>query len=264
MADVTAAVGSREAAPAVTRSALARLLSPRSIAVIGGREAAEVVRQCDRIGFAGPIWPVNPKRDEIAGRKCFPDIASLPGAPDAAFIAVPREAAVAAVGELARIGCGGAVCYASGFAEFDARGAALEREMVAASGAMALAGPNCYGFLNYLDGAALWPDQHGGRRVTRGVAIVTQSGNIGQNLTMQTRGMPLAALITVGNKAKGDLAEYVDALLDEDRISAIGLHIEGLDDIAAFARSAARARDRRVPIVVVKTCLLYTSPSPRD
>jgi acyl-CoA synthetase (NDP forming) len=118
---------------------------------------------------------------------------------------------------------------------------------------MAIAGPNCYGLINYLDGAALWPDQHGGRRVERGVAIVTQSGNIGLNLTMQRRGLPIAYLVTVGNKARGDFADYVEALLDDPRVSAIGLHIEGLDDMAGFARAALRARERRVPIVVVKT-----------
>jgi acyl-CoA synthetase (NDP forming) len=234
------------------RTPLARLLSPASIAVIGGREAAEVARQCDRIGFSGVIWPVNPKRGEIEGRQCFRTVADLPAPPDAAFVAVPRDAAVAAIGELARIGCGGAVCYTSGFAEADAEGKRLEAEMVRASAEMALAGPNCYGFINALDGAALWPDQHGAKRVRRGVAIVTQSGNIGLNLTMQTRGLPLAYLVTVGNKAKGDFSSYIDALLDDERVSAIGLHVEGLDDIAAFTRSVSRARARRVPIVVVK------------
>jgi acyl-CoA synthetase (NDP forming) len=235
------------------RSSLTRLLAPRSIALIGGAEAREALRQCERIGFAGPIWMVHPSRKEIAGRPCYASVADLPAAPDAAFVAIPRAAAVEAIAELAARGAGGAVCYASGFAEADAEGARLERELVARSGAMALTGPNCFGVLNYLDGAALWPDQHGGTRVARGVAVVTQSGNIGLNLTMQNRSLPLAYLISVGNKAKGDFGAYVDALLDDERVTAIGLHIEGLSDIAGFARAAARARERRVPIVVVKT-----------
>ena len=235
------------------RSPLARLLSPGSIAVIGGREAQEVMRQCDRIGFAGTLWPVNPKRAEMQGRKTFASVAELPEAPDASFIAVPRAALVEVVAALAGRGAGGAVCYAAGFAETGAEGAALERDLVARSGDMALTGPNCYGHINYLDGAALWPDQHGGQRVARGVAIVTQSGNIGQNLTMQRRSLPLALLVTVGNKAKGDMADYVNAFLDDERVTAIGLHIEGLADIPAFDRAAARARAQGVPIVVVKT-----------
>ncbi len=237
----------------MTRPPLARLLSPRSIAVVGGREAAEVIRQCERIGFRGPIWPVNPRRAEVAGRPAFASIDALPEAPDAAFVAVPREATVDAVAALAAKGAGGAVCYASGFAEVGEDGAELQRRLVEASGAMALLGPNCYGLINYLDGAALWPDQHGGVARERGVAILTQSGNIGLNLTMQARSLPIAYLATVGNKAKGDLHEIVEAFLDDPRVTAIGLHVEGIADVAAFAAAAQRALAQGVPVVAVKT-----------
>jgi len=237
----------------MTRSALARLLSPRSLVVIGGRESAEVIRQCERIGFSGEIWPVNPKRAEVAGRKAFAELKDIPGIPDAAFIAVPRDATIDAVAALAKMGAGGAVCYASGFAEVGHEGAALQDKLVAGSGDLALLGPNCYGLLNYLDGAALWPDQHGGLAVQKGVAIITQSGNIGLNLTMQARSLPLAYLISAGNKAKGDLGEMIDTLLDDDRVTAIGLHIEGLDDIERFSNAALRALDKGVPIVAIKT-----------
>ncbi len=235
------------------RSRLARLMAPRSIAVIGGREAEEVARQCERIGFSGDIWPVNPHRADIAGRPCFASVAELPGAPDAAFVAVSREAAIAAVGELAARGANGAVVYASGFSEAGADGTALERKLVAASGDMALIGPNCYGALNYLDGVALWPDQHGGKRVERGVALVLQSGNIAVNLTMQARGLAVAYVVAVGNKAKGDFADYVEAFLDDERVTAIGLHIEGLDDADGLDRVARRARELIKPIVAIKT-----------
>jgi acyl-CoA synthetase (NDP forming) len=235
------------------RSPLSRLLSPRSVAVIGGKEAAEVIRQCERIGFTGDIWPINPKRPEIAGRKAYASLDALPGIPDAAFIAVPREATLEAVAALAKMGAGGAVCYASGFAEIGPEGAALQAQLVTVSGDLALLGPNCYGLLNYLDGAALWPDQHGGLAVERGVAIVTQSGNIGLNLTMQARSLPIAYLISAGNKAKGDLGEMIETLLDDDRVTAIGLHMEGLDDIARFSKAALRALDMGVPMVAIKT-----------
>ncbi|MFM8607351.1 MAG: acetate--CoA ligase family protein [Hyphomicrobiales bacterium] len=237
----------------MSRSALARLLSPRSLAVIGGREAAEVIRQCERIGFQGEIWPVNPKRPEVAGRTSFASLADLPGVPDASFIAVPREVTIESISTLAKMGAGGAVCYASGFAEVGGDGVDAQARLVAASGDMALLGPNCYGLLNYLDGAALWPDQHGGLAVKRGVAIITQSGNIGLNLTMQSRSLPLAYLISAGNKAKGDLGEMIDTLLDDERVTAIGLHIEGLDDIERFSKAALRALDQGVPLVAIKT-----------
>ena len=231
---------------------LQRLLAPKTIAVVGGSVVAEVIRQCRKIGFEGQIWPVNAKRTHIEGLVCYPDIDSLPGAPDATFIAVPRDPTIEIVAALARRGAAGAVCYASGFAEVDAEGLALQNKLVACAGDMALVGPNCYGLLNYLDGSALWPDRQGGKRVERGVALITQSGNIGLNITMQQRNLPIAYMIAVGNKAQTDLHEYIDALLLDPRVSAIGLHIEGLSDIPAFSEVALRALQKGIPLVALK------------
>jgi acyl-CoA synthetase (NDP forming) len=231
---------------------LRRLFAPRHAAIIGGREAAEVIRQCRAIGYAGALWPVHPYRESIEGLRCYRSVAELPEAPDAAFVAVPREATIEAVAALADRGGGGAVCYASGFAEVGGAGVELQRRLVDAAGELAVIGPNCYGVLNYLDGAALWPDQHGGLPVDRGVAIITQSGNVGLNLTMQRRSLPLAYLIAVGNSAGAGVPEIVEALLGDDRVTAIGLHIEGLDDIPAFSRAAVKAHARRVPLVAIK------------
>ncbi len=232
---------------------LSRLLAPRHIAVVGGREAAAVVRQCRAGGFTGAIWPVNPAHAEIEGLACYDSVAALPEAPDLSFIAVPRGATVDVVRELAARGAGGAVCYAAGFAEVGLEGAALQRELVAAAAGMPLVGPNCFGLLNYLEGAALWPDQHGGEAVSRGVAIVTQSGNIGLSLTMQGRSLPIAYMISIGNQAVLGFADYIAALAEDARVSAIGLYIEGLTDVAAFSRAAARALERGVPIVAIKS-----------
>ncbi len=231
---------------------LQRLLAPQTIAVAGGNVAAEVIRQCQKIGFKGQIWPVNPKYTEMEGLTCYPSIDALPGAPDATFVAVPRDPTVDIIAALARRGAAGAVCYASGFAEVDDDGAALQKKLVDASGDMALVGPNCYGVLNYLDGSALWPDRQGGKRVDRGVALITQSGNIGLNITMQRRNLPIAYMIAVGNKAKTDLHEYIDALLQDTRVTAIGLHIEGLSDINAFSEVAQRALEKGIPLVALK------------
>ena len=232
--------------------ALRRLFSPRHIAVFGGASAQEAVRQCKALGFDGPIWPVHPTRKEMEGLTCFASVQDLPEAPDASFVAVPRQATVEVVRQLAARGAGGAICYASGFAEVGGDGVALQAALVQAAGSMALIGPNCYGMLNYLDGVALWPDQHGGQRQSQGVALITQSGNIGLNLTMQTRGLPLAYLITVGNKAGNSMESLVENLLSDPRVSVIGLHIEGLDDVAAFSRVALKALRQGVPLVALK------------
>lgn len=232
---------------------LRRLMAPRHIAVFGGDAAAEAIRQCRRVGFAGQIWPVHPRRTSIEGIACYPSTAALPTGPDAAFVAVSRESTVEVVGELAARGAGGVVCHASGFAEHGPDGAALQQALVEACGDMALVGPNCIGTLNYLDGAALWPDQHGGHPVDRGVAVITQSGNIGQNLTMQRRSLPLAQLITMGNGAVTGVAELVETMLDDPRITAIGLHLEGIEDVAGLSRAALRALRKGVPLVVLKS-----------
>ncbi|MCY3624026.1 MAG: acetate--CoA ligase family protein [Gammaproteobacteria bacterium] len=233
---------------------LARLLSPRTIAVIGGTPAARVVEQCNRMGFGGPVWPVHPSRDEVAGRPVFRSVADLPEAPDAAFVGVNRHATVDAVADLAACGAGGAVCYAAGFLEAK-DGAKLQQELVEAASGMPIIGPNCYGAINFLDGAPLWPDQHGGLRLgpsARGVAIVTQSSNIAISITMQRRGLPVAYVVTAGNQAQLGVAELAGALLDDDRVSAIGLHIEGFESVPAYEDLARSARQRRVPVAVVK------------
>ena len=245
--------GGRVAPDAAAR--FARLIRARSIAVIGGREAERVAEQCDRMGFDGALWPVHPTRATIAGRAAFRSVAELPAAPDAAFVAVNRHATVEAVAELARIDAGGAVCYASGFLEAN-DGGALQRALVDAAADMPIVGPNCYGLINFLDGVPLWPDQHGGRRLgpdERGVAIVSQSSNIGVSLTMQQRGLPVAYLVTAGNQAQLGISGLASALLDDGRVSALGLHVEGFDSVAGFEALAHAARERAIPVVVIKT-----------
>jgi acetyl-CoA synthetase len=234
-------------------SSLKRLLQPTTIAVVGGSQAAAVIRQCDKIGYQGEIFPVHPQRSDMAGRRCYRSIAELPVAPDATFVAVPRAATIETVAALAQRGAGGVVCFASGFAEVGEEGAAYQRQLQKVIGELALVGPNCYGVLNYLDGVALWPDEQGGKRVERGVAIITQSGNICLNLSMQQRCLPLAYLISTGNQAGVTIPEYVDALLDDPRVTAIGIHLEGLSDVMAFSHAAHRALRQRVPLVVIKS-----------
>ena len=226
---------------------LRRLLQPRSIAVFGGWQAEGVARRCAEMGFSGPVWTVHPKKPGA-----FRDVADLPEPPDAAFVAVNREATVGIVRELAALGAGGAVCHAAGFREAGGRGIELQDELIAAAGDMPILGPNCYGTINYLDGALLWFDQHGGRRCERGVAILTQSGNIGLNLTMQRRGLPIGHLLTLGNQARVGLSDCVAALVDDPRVTAIGLHIEAIDDAVKFDAAARKALAAGKPVVAVK------------
>src|SRR3546814_10373587 len=117
---------------------------------------------------------------------------------------------------------------------------------------MPILGPNCYGMINYGDGALLWPDQHGGRRLPdgqRGVAIVTQSSNIAINMTMQRRGLSLAYVVTAGNQAQTGLSEIALGLLDDPQVTALGLHLEGFDYLRALEALAAKARALRKQVI---------------
>ncbi len=227
------------------------LLHPRSIAFIGGAECDVAIRKTSVFGFTGKIWAVHPTRDDVGGVKALRSLAEIGEPPDAAFVAVKREPTIEIVRELKKLGCGGAVIYASGFAETGDAG--LQKQLLEAADGMPLLGPNCYGFVNGLMRAALWPDEHGIAPCERGIAIITQSGNIACNLTFTRRAAPVACVYAIGNQADIGMAEMVKALAADERITAIGLHIEGLADVHAFAEAAMNARQHRKPIVVLKT-----------
>jgi acyl-CoA synthetase (NDP forming) len=232
-------------------SDLRRLLAPSSIAVVGGAPAERVVQQCLRLGFAGPIWPVHPTRSHLAGVPCLPSLADLPGVPDAVFLGVNRHATIESIRTVSDLGAGGAVCYGSGFGETGDEH--LQQALLDAAGDLPFFGPNCYGFVNTFDRIALWPDEHGLGRHDRGVAIVSQSGNVAVNLTFQQRGLRLGTMITVGNQASLGTEDAIAALLDDDRITTIGLFLEAVRDPQTFAREARRAAQKGVAIVALQT-----------
>ncbi|MEO0329766.1 MAG: acetate--CoA ligase family protein [Pseudomonadota bacterium] len=235
---------------------LSRLLRPKSIALLGGVWAENVIVQLQKSGFNGDIWPVHPRRDEICGVKCYRSIEDLPASPDASFVGVNRELTINVIKTLSAMGAGGAICFASGFAESESEntgGADLENQLIEAAGEMPILGPNCYGLINYLDNATLWPDKHGGRACDRGVAIIGQSSNILINMTMQQRALPIAYVVAAGNQAQIGISDVGSALLDDARVTAIGLYIEGFGDIRAFESFAAKARSKGKQIIAIKS-----------
>ncbi|WP_085725278.1 acetate--CoA ligase family protein [Pseudomonas sp. R37(2017)] len=235
------------------RDNLKRMLAPQHVAFVGGRSMARALKRCADGGYQGQMWLVNPQHDNLEGVPCVRSVAELPCGPDAVFIATNRELTLTCVAELAAIGAGGAICYASGFAETGAEGQALQQQLLKAAGDMALLGPNCYGLLDYLHSSALWPVAHGGKAVEKGVAVLTQSGNFAYNLSMSDRSLPVAYMASVGNQAQLGVAELMDVLLDEPRVTAIGLHLEGLKNVPGFARAAHKALEKGIPIIALKT-----------
>ncbi len=241
----------------VAEQLLSRTLNPRSIALFGTGPAQSVIEQCQKLGYNGELWPVHPSRETLAGVKCFKSVADLPHAPDVAFVAVNRHATIDVISQLSETGAGGAVCYASGFAESGDHGGidglALQNQLVSVAKQLPILGPNCYGYINALDGVALWPDQHGCTRLDSGVAIVTQSGNVGLNITLQQRGLDLAYLVTVGNQAVAGVEDCLEVFINDNRVTAIGLFIEAIVDPIRFSKLALKADERNLRIVALQT-----------
>jgi acyl-CoA synthetase (NDP forming) len=232
---------------------LQRLLAPRHIALIGGQWADAAAAASRAIGYSGEVWRVHPSRPSSAPTHYFRSVDELPEAPDAAFIAAPNREVPAIAAALARRGAGGFVCFAAGFSETGtAEGQRLAAALESAAGELPYLGPNCYGFINLFDGAALWPDQIVGARPTRGVALICQSGTIALNLLFNQRSLPIGYVLTTGNQTRLAVEDLIDSLVDDPRVSAFGLYIEGVKDTASFARAADKARAAGKPIALIK------------
>ena len=233
--------------------AMQRLLAPRSVALIGGTWADAVHAASRAIGYQGEIWRLHPSRASSAQQAYFRSVDELPSAPDAAFIAAPNREVPGIAAALRRRGSGGFVCFAAGFSETATpEGLRLTQELQASAGELPFLGPNCYGFINFFDGVALWPDQLVGGRVDRGVALICQSGTIALNLLFNDRSLPLGAVLTVGNQTRLAAEDLIDLLTDDERVSAFGLYLEGIQDVRRFAAATKRARLAGKPIALIK------------
>ncbi|MEO3416659.1 CoA-binding protein [Roseovarius sp. CAU 1744] len=228
------------------------LFNPRRIAFIGGRNLTPALRYHRDLGFSGETWVVNPKYDEIEGFACVDGVQSLPAAPDLAFVAIRREAAIDAIAALREAGCRAVVCNAAGFAETGDDGHDLQRRLIAAAGGMALLGPNAVGLVNYVDPMAAMMDQFGVHQVQHGVAIVSQGGGLLCDAVFSDRSLPITHMVGCGNQAVTGVEACVDYLLEDPRVRAVGLSFEGLYDIAGLRRAAIKALTLGKPIVAIK------------
>ena len=235
------------------RRNLERLLRPACVAFVGGAAAAFAAGRCAELGYQGDIWLVNPRHREIEGRRCYPSVRDLPRAPDATFVAVPAATTIEVVAELAALGAGAAVCHASGFSEVGAAGRALEEELVNAAGALALVGPNCLGVFNNLDRVCLGLGGSPPPGLGRGPAVISQSGTIPTIMDWNRRSLEFAFVASIGNSPVIHASDLIEVLADDPRITAIAVHVEAIADTPAFVRAAEVARERDVPVVVLKT-----------
>ena len=214
---------------------LQRLFSPKNIVVYGGQWSDYVVDQCQKLGFPGNLWRIHPSRED-----CFRDLSELPGVPDSAFLGVNRELTLSALKDLCLQGLGGAVLFASGFGEVE-NGTPFQEELDTIAGDLPFIGPNCYGFINFFDRVALWPDQVVGHPKDRGVAIISQSGTISITLMAQQRSLPVGYVISVGNQQRLAAEDLIKFCAEDERVSAIGLYLEGIRNVSKFLKAVEQA-----------------------
>ena len=235
---------------------LRRLIAPRSIALIGATAWTDAVAVGNAaIGYGGVIWRVHPTRPSTPERPFYRSVAELPGAPDAAFIAVPNHEAPSVAAALAERGAGGFVCFSSGFGELGTEvGRGLDRDLLTKSGELPFFGPNCYGFVEFLrsrgNAARIKPSASS---LQRGVALICQSGTISLSLSFNDRSVPIGYLFSVGNQSRLAVEDLIETLCDDPRVTAFGLYLEGIKDTARFAAATDKARRAGKPIAVIKT-----------
>lgn len=233
------------------------LLSPRSVAVVGvsTRDSAgnRVFRGLRDGGFPGEIHQINPKYAELNGAPCHPSLAALPAPPDAVFIAVAAANVEAVLRDAADTGVKAAIVNASGFSDAGAEGLARQDRLaaIAREAGMVLCGPNNMGLANVAGNVILWTGRSPLRPARGPIALVSQSGSVAIALSTEPRG-GFSHIITVGNEAVSTLADYVDALVDDDNAGVIALYIETIRDPRRFAAAALRAAERGKPVIVLK------------
>lgn len=241
--------------------ALDKLLRPRSVAIIGAsadtaKLSGRPLAYLEKYGFRGDIYPVNPRVDAIGGHRCYPDIAALPQAPDAAIVLLGASKVTDAVRELAAIGTGAAIVLAGGFGEAGDEGRARQDELKRAAGRMRLLGPNSIGLVNVGDrivlsaSNALVTDDI----VPGSIAVVSQSGGILGSLLSraQALGVGFSKLIATGNESDLEVSDFVDYLAGDPATKVIALYLEGLRKPKAFQAAATRARAAGKAIVAFK------------
>jgi len=235
---------------------LSRLFAPQSIAVVGATDRASsygntVVTNLINAGFKGRLVGVHPKRDQVHGVLCVPSLADIGDPVDAVVIATPADTVPDIVETAGRIGCGGAVVFAAEFAE-TGRGDRQQALIAAANKhSMPVIGPNANGIAAVHNRAPMWGDvvELGN---PGGVALVSQSGNVGVTALASRRGLNWHTVVSVGNSAVVDAAAALGQLAITDGVKSVALYLEDDGDGARWAEAFAICAERDVRIAVLK------------
>ncbi|MBV8766778.1 MAG: acetate--CoA ligase family protein, partial [Hyphomicrobiales bacterium] len=239
------------------------LFRPRSLAVVGAstdpsKLGSLPIKFMLGAGFAGDIYPVNPRADTIQGLKAFSSVKSIGKRIDAAIIAVPKELSLAALADCAAAGAAAAIMFTSGFAEVDAAGASTQRDIAALAkrSKMRVLGPNCLGVVNFAEGmvASFHPAFALTEKRAGVIGLASQSGAFGglSFSLARERGLSFSYCVTTGNEADIDIAECVSFLAQDASTEVILLYLEGCRNGPALIDALDAARRNKKRVVAIK------------
>ena len=238
---------------------ISKLLRPRAVAVVGASEKS---------GFGGDtcrnilenqadtshVYPVNPKKETVFGKKCYPTLADLPEEIDLVILCTSQKTIVDFLKQAKAKGAGAAVVYASGYSEVGtAEGKAFEKELVDAAKAldMVVMGPNCAGYINFGDDIfsfAFIGDYKGKKG---NIGFVSQSGQFCIDM-MKSAEMKYSFAISAGNSAMVQMEDYLNFLIDDSNTKVIALYLEGVKNPHKFEACLQKAMEKKKPVVILK------------
>lgn len=241
------------------------LLQPRSIAMIGasnnpGRIGGMPLDLLRQFNYAGQVYPINPKYEEVFGYRCYPDVEALPSAPDLVVLAIGAEDVTNMLERCHAKGIRAAIVYAAGFAEAGSAGAELQAklEQFAQRTGMVIAGPNCMGFANlnihaYTAFASVFKNVPVQKQRGR-ASIITQSGNVCSAVfaLIRKQGIPVSHFINTGNEAVVEFAEYLEYMAQDDATECVVGYVEQLRNGPRFMDAALKLATQRKPLIIYK------------
>ena len=244
-------------------NALAALFEPKSVAIIGAstnpvRIGGRPISYYLKAGFKGNIYPVNPKRDEIQGLKCYSDISAIPDVVDLAILAISATAVAGAVKACGEKGVKVIVLFSAGFSEVGEAGDAMQVEIdsIARRYGIRILGPNCLGLYNGDNGncPTFTSGLEGGFPRAGRVGLITQSGAYGTHLlTMsKSRRLGVTKWISTGNESDVTVAECLEYMIDSDSVDVIGCYMEGVKNPEILIRALKKARAAGKAVTIMK------------
>ena len=235
------------------------IINAKSMAVVGASNSPTkfgymFTRSQVTMGFDGPLYLVNSNEDEIMGRPAYPDLRSLPSAPDLVYLTIPAHRSVEVLEDCAAVGVKAVIMMASGFKEAGEKGGELEQKAlaIARDGGFRLIGPNCFGIYNPRNRLTLLPG-HDFSKSAGDVAFIGQSGGYSAHVARQGKslGIGFRAVISYGNAADLNESDFLEYFTDDPVTRIVTAYIEGVRDGARFARALDRAAGAK-PVVLWK------------